>query len=150
MLLSRIGNREFANNQWVDLKKQLEITLEFFEEMMQIRNISLQIESDEFKVFMDPGLVVVLLTNLIKNAVKHNLDNGFIAISLKNGKLRISNPGKQSKQEPEAMKRRFMKGAGGNRGIGLAMVDQICSIYGFTFHYRLEEENMHVFEIFFK
>jgi signal transduction histidine kinase len=150
LLLSRIGNREFTNNQWVDIKKQIEITLEFFEEMMQIRNISLQIESAEFKVFMDPGLVVVLLNNLIKNAVKHNLDNGFIAISLQNGILRISNPGKEPKQEPEFMKRRFVKGDGGNRGIGLAMVDQICSIYGFTFHYRLEEKNMHVFEIFFK
>lgn len=150
LLLSRIGNREFANNQWVDLKKQLEITLEFFEEMMQMRNISLQVESDEYRVHMDPGLVVVLLNNLIKNAVKHNLDNGFIAIYLQNGILRISNPGKQSTQKPESMKRRFIKGTGGNRGIGLAMVDQICSIYGFTFHYRLEEENLHVFEIFFK
>jgi signal transduction histidine kinase len=150
LLLSRIGNREFANNQWVDLKKHLEGTLEVFGEMMQMRNISLKTELNECKVLMDPGLADVLLNNLIKNAVKHNLDNGFITISLRDNILRISNPGKQSQQKPETMIRRYARGPGGNRGIGLAMVDQVCSIYGFTFSYKLEEANQHILEIFFK
>lgn len=150
LLLSRIGNREFVNLQWIDLKKHLESTLEFFEEMMQIRNISLHTELEECRVHMDPGLVEVLVNNLLKNAVKHNLDNGFIAITLRDKKLRISNPGMPPKQAPEAMKQRFAKGTAGNRGIGLAIVNQICTVYGFGFHYKLEEENLHVFEIFFK
>lgn len=150
LLLSRIGNREFANNQPIDLKKHLESTLLFFDEMIQMRQISLQTQLNECKVIMDPGLANVMMNNLVKNAVKHNLDKGYISITLQPGSLRIYNPGLKINQDPESLKRRFAKGTTGNRGIGLAMVDQICSIYGFTFQYKMEEENLHVFEIFFK
>jgi len=150
LLLSRIGNREFDNNQWVNLKNHLENTLQFFDEMIQMRNIGVRLQLDECKVYMDPGLANVLLNNLVKNAVKHNLDHGFIDITLRDNSIRISNPGIISSNNPDVMKRRFAKGPAGNRGIGLAIVDQICTIYNFTFQYKTEEENLHVFEIFFK
>ncbi len=150
LLLARISNEEFTNNQWIDLKKHIEDTFDFFGEMIQMRNISLQLQLEEKKVLMDLGLTNILINNLVKNAVKHNLENGFIAVVLDREKLRISNPGLKPLQNPELLKRRFEKGPNGNRGIGLAMVDQICTIYGFTFHYHLEEEQMHVFEIFFQ
>jgi signal transduction histidine kinase len=150
LLLSRIGNREFDNNQWIDLKIHLESTLHFFDEMIQMRDITVNLQLDDCKVYMDPGLANVLINNLVKNAVKHNFDHGFIDITLREKSLRISNPGIESSRSPETMKRRFAKGPSGNRGIGLAIVDQICSIYDFAFQYKTEEENLHVFEIFFK
>ena len=150
LLLSRIGNHEFDNNQSVDLKIHMESSLQFFDEMIQMRRISLQTQLKECKVMMDPGLANVLMNNLVKNAVKHNLDNGFISITLHPQFLKIVNPGLKTNQDPESLKHRFAKGNTGNRGIGLSIVDQICSIYRFTFHYKVEKENLHVFEIFFK
>ncbi len=45
--------------------------------------------------------------------------------------------------EPERMLKRFAKGENGNRGIGLAIVDQICELYGFILSYEVSGTSNH-------
>ena len=90
---------------------------------------------------MDAGLAGILINNLIKNAVKHNLQQGYITIKLTAEKLEIENSGPEFKGNPDSLLQRFSKGENGNIGIGLAIVKQICELYHFTLSYKISEKN---------
>lgn len=149
LLLSKINNREFSNNQHIQLENILATTLETFAETISMREIELKTSISKCDVFMDAGLAEIMLNNLIKNAVKHNTDKGFININLTADYLQVENSGSRFKGNPEMLIQRFSKGENGNIGIGLAIVNEICQLNGFRLIYKIEE-NRHKIEIIFK
>lgn len=150
LLLSRIGNHEFNDVERVNVKEIAEALISNFEEMMVLRDIKPIIEMEDKIVLSDMGLMKIMINNLLKNAVKYNMQNGFLKIKLDQEKLVISNPGETEKRDSREMVSRYTRGEKGNLGIGLAIVNQICDINGFLFRYHIVEKNIHQVEVFFQ
>ncbi|WP_073000152.1 sensor histidine kinase [Mariniphaga anaerophila] len=148
LLLSKINNREFSNNVNLNFEEPLRNVLGLFEETIDIREIELTHSTEPCNVFMDAGLAEVLANNLVKNAVKHNIQKGFISIKLTADMLEIENSGTPHAGNPELLLLRFSKGENGNSGIGLAIVKEICDLYNFKIQYEIKNA-IHKITIFF-
>lgn len=149
LLLSKIGNNEFSNNSNLNLSDILNSSLNFFAETMELRNIRIEKEIEDCPVYMDTGLAEILMNNLVKNAVKHNVQNGFLAVKLDTEKLFIENSGPAYTGDTDKLLQRFGKGENGNTGIGLAIVKEICELYSFKLNYTVSEKT-HQISIFFR
>lgn len=149
LLLSRINNREFSNSIKVSLDKIITLSLEIFSEAAQLRGISIEKQIDPVTIEMDIGLAEILINNLIKNAVKYNVQNGYISISLDSSALIIKNSGNAFKGNPSTLLERFARGEDGNLGIGLAIVKQICEVYNFTLSYSISDNCDHILTVCF-
>lgn len=149
LLLSKIGNNEFSNDTNLNLNDILNSSLYFFAETMELRNIRIEQEIEKCPVVMDTGLAEILMNNLVKNAVKHNVLNGFISVKLDTEKLLIKNSGSAYTGDTEKLLQRFGKGENGNIGIGLAIVKEICELYSFELNYTVSEKT-HQISIFFR
>lgn len=150
LLLSQIGNREFQSIENINFSTIINQTIEQFIEAIELRNISLKITQTDCLQQIDGGLALILCTNLIKNAVKHNNNNGFIRIVINSNILHIENSGNEYNTNPHELLQRFKKGNSGNLGIGLALVKQICELYEYRIEYTISETNIHSTKIFFQ
>ena len=148
LLLSKIGNLEFNNNTNVKLHDIVNQSLELFQDTISIRNISVQLTAGKCVLNMDAGLAEIMVNNLLKNAVKHNIQDGFISVHLTPDSLLIENPGLPYQDSPETLFERFTIGAKGNLGLGLAIVKQICEVCKFKISYGIEK-NVHKIRISF-
>ena len=138
LLLSRIGNLEFNNNTNINIAEVINQSLPLFQEAIAIRNISVNQSMDTCVQHMDPGLADILVNNLLKNAVKHNVQDGHISIHLDHCSLVMANSGVPFLGNPKTLFERFTIGTSGNLGLGLAIVKQICEIYNFTISYIVD------------
>lgn len=148
MLLSRIGNLEYNKNTNLDLTETVKHSILLFQEAIVIRNITVNSLLERCVLYMDAGLAEILVSNLIKNAVKHNIENGFINISLSRNSLIVENSGLTFQGNPATLFNRFTIGTSGNLGLGLAIVKQICEVYKFDVSYDVEG-NVHKIQISF-
>jgi len=139
LLLSKISNMEFVEKTSVDLKKVIQSALTDFQEAASMRGIRIDYELDPVILHIDEGLAHVMISNLVKNAVKHNIRNGFIHIKLTPKKLTFKNSGESFEGEPAELISRFKVGSDGGLGLGLAIVDQICEGYGYKLRYTIHE-----------
>ncbi len=148
LLLSKINNREFNNNITLNLEETVKGVLGTFSEAINLRGINLFQEIAPCTVVMDAGLAEILINNLIKNAVKHNIQQGYISVKLSNEMLIVENSGLPYLGNPESLLQRFAKGETGNIGIGLAIVKEICELYNFSLSYKIEGSH-HKISVFF-
>jgi signal transduction histidine kinase len=79
----------------------------------------------------------MLASNLISNAVRHNVENGFIKISTVNNTLTISNSGNSLKIGTDHLFNRFTKGSSNPEsvGLGLSIVKKIVNYYNLSINY---------------
>lgn len=143
LLLSKINNGEFSNDVNVDMRQLATQTLSTFSETIDLLGISVEKDIRACHIFIDAGLAEILLNNLMKNAVKHNVQGGFISIKLTPSELLVENSGLPIQGQPEKMLNRFAKGENGNCGIGLAIVSQICELYEFGLSYEVFDTSNH-------
>ena len=94
-------------------------------------------DPDPLDVKMNADLALILITNLIKNAIVHNHPEGLINIIIKTGSLIIENTGRNSALDKQLMFTRFNKEKQSetSTGLGLAIVKAICDLYSFTINY---------------
>lgn len=149
-LLSKINNREFSNLVTVDLRYPLEQSLDVFDEAIILRKITVTRQLKPCQLTMDAGLAEILVNNLVKNAVKHNIHNGMIHIDLSQDSLLVENSGLPFEGDTQSLLERFAKGKNGNIGIGLAIIKQICDLYNFRISYIVSEKNTHQVRISFR
>lgn len=151
-LLSRIENAQYFDNQPLKLKNILMDRIRDYKEMIEFKNLTV---STNFKgapvVRMDKNLAEIMISNLVKNAIKHNKNNGDIEIFLDHHSLLISNSGHPLKNSPQTLFERFKKDnpASGSPGLGLSLVKKICSLYQFKIRY-MYRDNHHKISILFR
>jgi signal transduction histidine kinase len=109
-LISRIENQEFTRLESVDVRSTIKNVIGNMEEVIQFKNIELTTNLHPVKVDCDPILANVLLTNLIKNAIQHNQQGGYIRMELDEQKFEIENTGAVLKTKAEDLFKRFQKG----------------------------------------
>jgi signal transduction histidine kinase len=142
-LLSKIENRQFSEAQPVRLDLLLTEKVTQFEPLFEARELryGLNVSGEPVAVRMHPGLADSLLQNLLQNAVKHNVRGGEVSLYLSATELRVSNTGRAVDGDPARFFERFRKhnAASESPGLGLSIVQQICSYYGFGLDYKLAE-----------
>ena len=85
LLISKISNQVFHEKKMVSLKRIVENGLENYKEIMELKNIRISIDGkDEALVEMNEVLAEVLISNLLSNAVRFNINGGFIKCHIDN------------------------------------------------------------------
>lgn len=141
LLLSRIENKQFHEIKKVEVNSIVKQLVDDFADQVQYRKLGLLLEEGgACFVQMNPELAVILITNLIKNAITHSRAQGEIRIRIGTSKLVVSNRGEKS-LDKEKLFTRFQPGRNAqSTGLGLAIAHAICSLYGFSISYQFFEE----------
>lgn len=141
-LLTKIDNLEFKVDQTIALIPEIEGQLADLAELIQMKQLSVstQFES-ELLVELHPLLAETLISNLLANAIKHNVEKGWIHIATNQGQLVISNSGEPLHTNPQELFRRFKKdrAAPGSPGLGLSIVETICRQNGLKVSYQHDQ-----------
>ena len=120
----------------------INVLLPEYDELIYLKEIKLEWEvTDQVSIVADKVLLQILLTNLINNAIRHNIESGRLVIQLTANYLRIRNSGDDLDVAPLLFFERFKKSNQGSNslGLGLAIVKKICEIYSFTPDYQMEK-----------
>ena len=154
LVLTKIENEEFSNQEDLDISACLESSLDDIAELLKLHNIELTKKIDPgVVVSIDRTLFDMIVSNLLQNAIRHNVPNGSIAVTLQNNVFTVENPGGPLPQgvRPEEMFERFKKGNNSiySNGLGLAIVKKICDINSFKLSY-LNKETRHIMSVFLK
>lgn len=134
--LSSIEQNYQKKQDIVKVDKALIEILDSLEDRIKARNISVITNIAKCETVGDTKLIDELIRNLIDNAIKYNVDNGKIMITLNTSTLTIEDTGIGiSKEYQSRVFERFYrvdKGHSkeiGGTGLGLAIVKHICEIY---------------------
>ena len=128
LMLSRIENNQYSDTQEVDFNALTHELLDDLHDLIEFRNIQLNVqEMGKFKTDINPELARILLSNLLRNAIKYNVEGGQIAISLNESAIDIANDSKSTALNPDFIFARFHKGMQDNQsnGLGLSIVQSI-------------------------
>jgi signal transduction histidine kinase len=132
LLISKIDNFYFQEGKEISLKQIIGNSIIHYKEIMQLKKITVEMEAnDPAIVKMNEILAEVLISNLISNAVRYNIDRGYIKCLINNRYLTISNSGVPLKTDPELLFRRFHKTSENPQsvGLGLSIVKKIADTY---------------------
>jgi signal transduction histidine kinase len=86
---------------------------------------------------MNPDLALIMLTNLVKNAIVHNIAGGFVNVIINADTLVVENSGANIPLDATKIFERFHTGntGRGSVGLGLALVKAIADVSGFSVSY---------------
>jgi signal transduction histidine kinase len=149
LLIAKIENQQFPDAKKLRLDNLLNERLQHFEELIQSKQLIISTSLKKCEVVMSPVLADILLNNLLANAIRHNVISGSIEIEATNNYIAISNQSESSVLDDKIIFDRFQKASGSDGlGIGLAIVKQICELYGFRLGYAFKKQ-MHAFQVSF-
>jgi len=150
LLLSKLENRQFNNYEKIDIKSIIEEKIEMLNERIVEKNIELNLFLDNEIISINKNLAQILISNLITNAIKHNILNGLLKINLVENYLIISNTGEVPKKPMSKYFERFQKDnqSSESLGLGLAIVKEICDHEGIEILYEYKN-NLHVIKLTF-
>ena len=151
LLLSKIENNQFLNNEKVVFNAIVQQIIADFEDFANYKSVTIHFTpSEEVVVDMDKSLATIIVTNLLKNAIVHNIENGEINVKLNSSVLEVSNSGVTTPMDNQIVFSRFYKfdNHSNGSGLGLAIVKAICDMYQFKVDYQYKE-NLHFFSIRF-
>lgn len=152
LLLSKIDGSHFLETSQFSVKKLLETILEFFNEQALLKKITIATNfKNDCMLNANKVLTEIVVSNLLMNAIRHNVEKGMVEILLDQNSLKISNSGVPTQLLRETLFNRFYKtniSEKGN-GLGLAIVKKICDQNNWQIRYKFEN-NLHIFFIYFK
>ncbi len=152
LLLTKIENKQFLDNQPVLLNEVVKQNVSNLEEIAAFKNVKIFVsEATELTTLMDVSLANVVVSNLLKNAIFHNVSNGIMKVEISEKTIKVSNTGINVPINERQLFSRFYKADNNTNGtgLGLAIVKAICDLYDFPVSYRFEN-NLHSFELHFK
>jgi signal transduction histidine kinase len=144
--LTKLDNNQIDPPSDVNVSDKIYKRINLFEEFIQEKDIDLDLKIDKSVIIkIDTTLAGILFDNLIKNAIKHNIDHGGkINIEVTDRYIKIANTGAEPKVSTDKFFERFYKdGTQESLGLGLAIVKKICDIYDFRISYSYTDR-LHV------
>lgn len=151
LTLSRIDGHHFLAPEQVVVNEVLSKLLTHYEEQIAVAGISVELgEGDTIKLNANRTLIEILFTNLLLNAIRHNIPKGTIKILLSKNQIVMENTGKVLDIPPEKLFQRFIKDStnADSIGLGLSIVQKICEIYQYRIRY-VNERMLHRFTLTF-
>lgn len=151
LLLTKIENRQFLNNEDLSLNTLVTNIVEELEDMATFKNITIQVQQElELNLSLDSSLANIMVSNLIRNALFHNIEGGEVDITITENALLVANTGVEGPLDAEQVFSRFYKSDASSKGtgLGLAIVQAICHLYGFEVSYHYDQSK-HIFKLNF-
>jgi len=143
LTLAKVENRQFSEIEEVNLSELINNKIEIYEDFIMAKKLDIETE-------IEPGVILetnstmtdMLVTNLLSNAIRHNIENGSIFIKLSTTHFHISNSGNELTISPENLFNRFKKASSSadSSGLGLAIVKKICEINDWKIDYTFLDE----------
>ena len=151
LMLSKIENQQFKDKEQVVFNSVVKTMISDFNSILEFKSIELVlIENGEFKTLINKDLAYSLLSNLIKNALKHNINNGKIIIEIDNLSLITKNTSnRKTPLNSEDIFRRFYKESEDHlsTGLGLSIVKTIIDNHSNMDISYAFEDPFHVFSL---
>lgn len=151
ILLSKIDNHQFKESSSISLKNVIDKAICQYTDVIQSKKIDLDVTIDSnLTINMNTVLADILISNLLQNAIRHNIEDGKILIDINQHFLSISNSGKPLTIDPKNLFVRFKKDDSSidSLGIGLSIAKSILDSYGYSISYSYLDQ-LHVFELKF-
>jgi signal transduction histidine kinase len=138
LLLSKIDSGQYNASELITFNDMIRGKLYEFESLYTHRNISISVtDKGTFQATIHADLADILLTNIIKNAIIHNVDHGSLNIEINPTSLEIYNTGQSLNSPPEKLFERFKKDKNSDSlGLGLSIVKKIADHAGLKVEYR--------------
>jgi signal transduction histidine kinase len=141
LTLSKIDNRQYTEAQPVDFNALTAELLEDFEPIANHRDITITLKTeDNLTYIINRGLAVVLLSNLIKNAIIHNHTGGNITITVAQNSLSVENTGSGKPLDQGLIFMRFYRQGSNEQstGLGLSLVKSIAESCNIKLDYQYD------------
>ena len=151
ILLAKIENKQFPETKKVSPESILLALLENLDDLIRAKKIEVVKRFvPDVTLQMNPYLAEMLIVNLVKNAVRHNVKGGKLIIEVKENYLQISNTGPEQPLDKNLLFKRFYKSSSSpeSLGLGLSIVQKICALYGFEVSYQMNE-GLHCLKVSF-
>lgn len=151
LILSKIDRHQQFKVEDFSLKKVLEKQVKFFKSQANSKQIKFILNVDEDKTLnTNKSLTEILFSNLLLNAVQHNIEKGSVIIKLNNKKISISNTSDNHQIPKENLFNQFAKSNNNQQGngLGLAIVKKIATQNNWTISYSFSK-NRHLFTVQF-
>ena len=152
LLLTKIENNQFNGQESISLDELIKENLFQFEELIESKKLMVTKDLQPANISGNRQLIDILISNLLNNAIRYNVQNGSILIKLADEELCIANSSFLPALDTQKVFQRFYRHADtkqeGN-GLGLSITKQICSMAGYKISYKFQN-NQHEFGIEFK
>lgn len=139
LLLTKIENRQFIRKSPVSINDIFRYLLVEFRDLIEQKALTYSLqEEQELQWTMNRDLAIVLISNLLKNAIVHNYQHGKINIYIYDQLFAIENSGESTALDEKELFKRFKKqGKNKNsKGLGLAITKAVINTYGLGIKYR--------------
>lgn len=150
LMLSRIDNNQYTELKTVNFNETAKNLLQDLEDVISYKEIQVTlIENGQFVVDFNPDLAQILLSNLLRNAIKYNTSKGQIIIKISEESLDIANTSTSGALNPAYIFERFHKGNQDNNsnGLGLSIVHSILEQHNQLHLMYFYESDLQHFEI---
>ena len=151
LLLSKMENDIYNEKQTINLKEAIEKHFDFFTEQAKAKNLIIKTEMNEaVAVKSNPVLAEILISNLFLNAIRHNVSDGQVLVTLSNHSLTFSNTGQSQTLVADKLFNRFSKSNPSEQGngLGLAIIKKIADQNNWKTSYSFAN-NFHSFSVAF-
>ena len=149
LLLVKIENNLVDDAELLSLDGLISQKIRQFNELILTKDIQVTDHLAAKGVTASKYLIDILLNNLFSNAIRHNVNNGRLIITLTADKLVFQNTGDEKPLHDESLFERFQKDQKSEgTGLGLTIVKNICNLYHWDIAYCFEKP-LHSFEIRF-
>lgn len=151
ILLTKVENRQQVEKQTFSLRSVMDQVLDMFEDQVRVHGIELSKSiTNDLPLHANRGLVEILLINLVRNSIIHNVDNGSILIKMEGNEFSISNTGSPHSLKGKRIFKRFSSDSEDSQsvGLGLAISKRICAASGISIRYDFYDD-MHRFRLDF-
>jgi signal transduction histidine kinase len=151
LLLSKIENNQFTEKEQINVNNSIEKQLEIFEDFIEDKELNLVMNTTmDVEIEANPLLFDMVISNLISNAIKHNVKGGNITISTTKLFVSVSNSGAPTSLDSSSLFERFKKesSASNSFGLGLAIVKKVCDNYNWKITHSFAEDQ-HNISIYF-
>ncbi|WP_231427071.1 MULTISPECIES: HAMP domain-containing sensor histidine kinase [Pedobacter] len=147
LLISKVENNQYLKTEEISIRQEIEDIYEDLEDRIADKNITFNLNiAHDFRFIGNKALIHTLLINVINNAIKYNVDGGFITIASKKIENRyaliIADGGLGMKKEMlDNVFDRFKRGNTEEKGfgLGLAIVQSIAKFHKIEINIQSEE-----------
>ncbi len=147
LMLSRIENNQYSSIEEVNFNQVIKQKLEELDDFIKFKSLKIDItENAIFQTQFNNELAHILISNLLRNAIKYNFERGTIRIEILEKIIDISNTSENSALNPEYIFERFHKGTQDSQsnGLGLSIVQTILEKFPYIkITYEFENGHQH-------
>jgi signal transduction histidine kinase len=151
LLLTKIANDQFPDKKQVYFSQIIEEKESMLADIIGEKDLVINKDIDR-EVSLETNLFLAesLVMNLLENAIKHSNPSTTINIMLNKNRFEIANSGTPLNVPPQKIFERFYKinKSSDNHGLGLSIVNEICSVNKWEINYKYENDR-HKFIVIF-